>query len=242
MDPGPKVVYEFGPFRADPHKQLLLRDDQPVPISRKVFEALLILVRHGGEVVTKQDLMTELWPDAFVEESNLSQTIFMLRKALGETPEDRRYIVTLPGRGYRFAAEVHTLSLDSEYLLIASRTRSQVLVEHAENELGTAAKALPATARSGTWWKYSVPIAAFAGLLAAAMVILPRWRSPVVQGEKGTVVVANFANSTGDPVFDDTLRQGLTVGAVALSHADSGEANSAHSHLDGPAGGCADHS
>jgi DNA-binding winged helix-turn-helix (wHTH) protein/tetratricopeptide (TPR) repeat protein len=211
MDPGPKVVYEFGPFRADPRKQLLLRDDQPVPISRKVFEALLILVRHGGEAVTKDELMTELWPNAFVEESNLSQTIFMLRKALGETPEDRRYIVTLPGRGYRFAADVRTVNPDGEYLLIASRARSQLLVEQAENEHDTAMTALPASARPRTWWKYAVPIVAFVVLLAAGMVILARWRRPVVLGEKGSVLIADFRNTTGDPVFDDTLRQGLTV-------------------------------
>jgi DNA-binding winged helix-turn-helix (wHTH) protein/tetratricopeptide (TPR) repeat protein len=211
MDPGPEVVYEFGPFLADPRRQLLLRDDQPVPISRKVFEALLILVRHRGDVVTKDDLMTELWPDAFVEESNLSQTIFMLRKALGDTPENRQYIVTLPGRGYRFAADVRAVDLDGEFTLIESRTRSQVLVEQAENEPHTTVTALPAIAKPRTWWKYSIPIAAFVALLAVAMVILTRWRRPLVLGEKGSVLIADFKNTTGDPVFDDTLRQGLTV-------------------------------
>jgi DNA-binding winged helix-turn-helix (wHTH) protein/Flp pilus assembly protein TadD len=208
MDPGPKVVYEFGPFRADPRKQLLLRDDQPVTISRKVFEALLILVRHRGEVVNKDDLMAELWPDAFVEESNLSQTIFMLRKALGETPEDRRYIVTLPGRGYRFAAEVRAVNVDGEYMLIASRNRSQVLVEEAENEPDAAVKA---SARPRAWRKYSIPIAASLALLAVAIVVLTRWRRESVLGEKGSILIADFTNTTGDPVFDDTLRRGLTV-------------------------------
>ena len=94
----PKVLYEFGPFRVDPDKQVLLREDQPVAITPKVFETLLILVRHSREVVSKDELMKAVWPDAFVEEANLSQNIFMLRKALGDTPEDRRYIVTLPGR------------------------------------------------------------------------------------------------------------------------------------------------
>src|SRR5215831_13227526 len=84
-----KVLYEFGPFRADPEKQILSRDREQVPITPKVFETLLILVRRSGEVVTKDDLMKELWPDSFVEESNLSQNIFMLRKVLGDAPEDR---------------------------------------------------------------------------------------------------------------------------------------------------------
>ena len=61
-----KVLYEFGPFRADPDTQVLLRDNQPVPITPKVFETLLLLLRRSGEVVTKDDLMKELWPDAFV--------------------------------------------------------------------------------------------------------------------------------------------------------------------------------
>ncbi len=83
----PKVLYEFGPFRVDPEKQVLLREEHPVAISPKVFETLLILVRRSREVVSKEDLMQALWPDAFVEEANLSQNIFMLRKALGDTPE-----------------------------------------------------------------------------------------------------------------------------------------------------------
>ena len=109
MATGPKVLYEFGPFRVDPEKQVLLRDNQPVSVTPKTFETLLILVRHSREVVSKDELMKELWPDSFVEEANLSQNIFMLRKALGDTPEERRYIVTLPGKGYRFTAEVRTV-------------------------------------------------------------------------------------------------------------------------------------
>src|ERR1035437_1815603 len=109
MGTDPKVLYEFGPFRADPEKQVLLRDSEAVAITPKTFETLMILVRHSREVVSKDDLMKELWPDSFVEESNLSQNIFMLRKALGDTPEDRRYIVTQPGKGYRFVAEVRTV-------------------------------------------------------------------------------------------------------------------------------------
>src|SRR5271155_4091248 len=120
MVTGPKVVYEFGPFRVDPDKQVLLREDQPVAITPKVFETLLILVRHSREVVSKDELMKAVWPDAFVEEANLSQNIFMLRKALGDFPEDRRYIVTLPGRGYRFTAQVRTVMQDGEDLIIES--------------------------------------------------------------------------------------------------------------------------
>jgi len=112
-----KVVYEFGPFRMDPDKQVLLRDGQAIAVSPKAFETLLVLVRRGREVVSKEELMKEIWPDSFVEETNLSQHIFKLRKALGDTLEGERYIVTLPGRGYRFAVPVRTITDGSQALI-----------------------------------------------------------------------------------------------------------------------------
>jgi TolB-like protein/DNA-binding winged helix-turn-helix (wHTH) protein/Tfp pilus assembly protein PilF len=132
MITGPKVLYEFGPFRVDPEKQVLLCEDQPVAITPKAFETLLILVRHSRELVSKDELISAIWPDAFVEEGNLSQYIFMLRKALGDTHEDRHYIVTVPGRGYRFAAQVRTLTQDGGDLVIESRSRSQLVLEQTE--------------------------------------------------------------------------------------------------------------
>jgi len=98
-------IYEFGDFRLDAQIRVLSRDRLPVPLSPKAFEVLLVLVQSGGEVITKDELMSAVWPDSFVEESNLTQTIFILRKALGESSE-QRYIVTVPGRGYRFVARV----------------------------------------------------------------------------------------------------------------------------------------
>ena len=92
-----RELYEFGPFRVDAEKEILLRDGAPVSLTPKTFQVLLVLVRHSSEVVTKDDLMKTVWPDTFVEETNLSRTIFMLRKALGETLDDRKYIVTIPG-------------------------------------------------------------------------------------------------------------------------------------------------
>src|SRR5262249_2035043 len=99
----PKELYEFGPFRVDAEKEILLREGDPVSLTPKTFQILLVLVRHQQELVTKDDLMKEVWPDTFVEEANLSRNIFMLRKALGESPQDHRYILTVPGRGYRLA-------------------------------------------------------------------------------------------------------------------------------------------
>jgi serine/threonine protein kinase/tetratricopeptide (TPR) repeat protein len=102
-------VFEFGPFRLDAVKNLLFRDGQPISLSPKVFETLLVLVQHSEQVVSKDELMKVLWPDSFVEEANLTQNISLLRKALGESPQDHRYIVTMPGRGYRFAEKVRVV-------------------------------------------------------------------------------------------------------------------------------------
>src|SRR6267142_575569 len=101
-----KAVYEFGPFRLDQERYLLLRNDDAIQLSPKAFEILLFLVTHRGEVLKKDFLMETIWPDTFVEESNLAQNIFLLRKALGEEKNEHRYIVTIPGVGYRFVAPV----------------------------------------------------------------------------------------------------------------------------------------
>ena len=76
-------LYEFGPYRIDPAKRLLLRGEESVLLPSKVFETLLVLVQHSEEVVPKDDLLKTVWPDSFVEESNLSQSIFLLRKVFG---------------------------------------------------------------------------------------------------------------------------------------------------------------
>ena len=104
-----KDLYEFGPFRLDPSHRLLLRDDHPVPLHPKAFETLLVLVRNSEKVVLKDELLNAVWADAFVEESNLAQNIFVLRKALGDVDGGRRYIMTVPGRGYRFAETVRVV-------------------------------------------------------------------------------------------------------------------------------------
>src|SRR5215470_16063850 len=95
-------LLEFGPFRIDPEQRLLLRGAESVPLSPKAFELLLVLAQRSGQIVLKDELMSLLWPDTFVEESNLGQHVFQLRKALGEQGQTPSYIVTVPGRGYRF--------------------------------------------------------------------------------------------------------------------------------------------
>jgi DNA-binding winged helix-turn-helix (wHTH) protein/TolB-like protein/Tfp pilus assembly protein PilF len=103
-------TYEFGNFRLDAaRRQLLRRDGKILPLKPKVFDTLLYFVRHPGKVLEKEELMREIWPDAFVEENNLNQNVSTLRRVLGESRGENRFIVTLPGRGYRFAADVKAL-------------------------------------------------------------------------------------------------------------------------------------
>ena len=103
-------LYTFGEFSVDPQNRLLLKGEAPTALTPKAFEVLLLLIQHGGEVVSKDELMQTVWPNSFVEESNLTQTVFMLRKVLGET-SSHRYILTIQGRGYRFAPDVKSVPL-----------------------------------------------------------------------------------------------------------------------------------
>ena len=107
-------IYEFGEFRLDAAKRLLTKgDDKPLPLTPKVFDTLLYLVRHSGKVIEKNELMKEIWTDTIVEENNLSQNISILRRTLGEKPGEGRFIATVPGHGFRFVPAVRDLSKES---------------------------------------------------------------------------------------------------------------------------------
>src|SRR6516164_1714232 len=99
-------LYEFGPFRLEPVERKLSRNNERVILAPKAFDTLVILVRNSGHLLEKEELIRTLWPDSFVEEGNLSNNIFVLRRALGEDPQ---YIETIPKRGYRFVGAVRQL-------------------------------------------------------------------------------------------------------------------------------------
>src|SRR5262245_39372778 len=105
-----KRFYEFDNFRIDLTERALLREGEFVSLTQKAFEVLLALVEGRGGIVSKEELMEKVWPDTIVEESNLTQNIYTLRKALGQTPDGEGYIVTVPRRGYRFAVSVRELA------------------------------------------------------------------------------------------------------------------------------------
>jgi DNA-binding winged helix-turn-helix (wHTH) protein/TolB-like protein/thioredoxin-like negative regulator of GroEL len=103
------MAYEFNQFRVELQRRRVLQEGQVIPVTPKVFDTLVLLIERRGEVVTKDEMLASLWPDAVVEENNLGQVISKLRQALGEVPGDNAYIATMPGRGYRFVAETRVV-------------------------------------------------------------------------------------------------------------------------------------
>src|ERR1043165_3806615 len=143
MDTQIKQLYAFGDFYLDTGRRLLRRrDGQPVPLTPKAFDTLLVLVRHGGRIVEKDELLRGVWPDTFVEEATLAQNIFTLRKALGQGQAEPRYIETVPKRGYRFVADVRELRAD---VVLEKRTRTHIVAEELEVPDTEAAYARTAT-------------------------------------------------------------------------------------------------
>ena len=128
MNQPPQHFYEFGPFRLDAVERLLLREAEPLPLTPKSFELLLALVERHGHIVEKQELMQAVWPDTFVEETNLTKNIFILRQALGEPDDGGRYIETVPKRGYRFVAQVREVREKSEELAATEPVNTQTAV------------------------------------------------------------------------------------------------------------------
>ena len=110
-------VLEFGPFRLDPLRRTLERDGQPIALSGKALEILAVLLERRGEVVDKNDLMRQVWPDTAVEENNITVAISALRKALGDTPATAKWVVTIPGRGYSFVGLAASQPLRSVAIL-----------------------------------------------------------------------------------------------------------------------------
>ena len=107
-------LYEFGDFQLDTVKRRLRRlDGTTIPLTPRVFDTLLYMVEHHDSVLDKERIMAVVWPDSIVEENNLAQAISKLRQVFGETPGSHSYIVTIPGRGYRFVAEVNKRTADA---------------------------------------------------------------------------------------------------------------------------------
>ncbi len=148
-------TYEFGPFCLDRDRRVFLRAGQVVPLTSKALDTLLALIENRSRVVEKDELLKLIWPNTVVEERNLAVNISTLRKVLGDSLESHEYIVTLPGRGYRFVAPVREL-------------RGQTGIEKSSaGEADRAAESLPTPRQPVTWSRKGLIAAS---LLAAALI------------------------------------------------------------------------
>jgi DNA-binding winged helix-turn-helix (wHTH) protein/TolB-like protein len=180
------VVYEFNGFKVDPVRRQLLHDGIAVPLTSKSFDTLLFLIRNSGSTVTKTELMNSVWSDSAVEENNLTQQISALRRALGERPRDHKFIVTVPGRGYSFVAEVE-------------RRRADVLIERAS----TRSSYVDAAAVRG----YSL---AFAQILLIAIAFAWSAFSDHNSGRPQSLMVLNFkVAASGDEFIGSGISETL---------------------------------
>ncbi len=136
MSRQPLRLYEFGPFRLNVTERLLQRSDAEIPLTPKVIDTLVVLVENSGHILGKDELMRELWPDSFVEESSLTQNISLLRKALSENGNAQQYIETIPKRGYRFVARVRPIVPSETELFIQERTSTQIVIEEEQSDSG----------------------------------------------------------------------------------------------------------
>ena len=126
-----RLFYEFDDFRVDSGQFLLMKQGQTQPITPTVFRILLLLLENAGRIVTKEELIAAIWPDSFVEEGNLNRNVSTLRKALGETPRDHRYIETAPKSGYRFIAPVRQTPANAQpvrQVIVGRETERQTLL------------------------------------------------------------------------------------------------------------------
>jgi DNA-binding winged helix-turn-helix (wHTH) protein/Tol biopolymer transport system component len=188
-----KPLYHFGPFALDPNKRALLRHSKPVALTPKAFDVLLYLAQNPNRVISKEELLKAVWAGSFVEEGNLTQNVFLLRKVLAEESGESGLIVTVPRVGYQFAAEVATVADTSlvpagppgNLVLEGVQSTTHIVIEEEiESDAGTSVlpgshlKALPASPSSAKRRWYIVAFAVVA--LAAAVVFRPTLPPPTV--------------------------------------------------------------
>ncbi|HEX4950050.1 MAG TPA: winged helix-turn-helix domain-containing protein [Blastocatellia bacterium] len=127
MNRGVRIYYHFGPFQLDVAARILLRDGNPVPLTPKIFDTLLLLLQHRDKLVERTHLIQTVWHDDYVEEGNISSTIYLLRKALGDNRNGQGYIVTVPRQGYRFTMPVEEICVPEHHPAILSLDSIAVL-------------------------------------------------------------------------------------------------------------------
>jgi DNA-binding winged helix-turn-helix (wHTH) protein/tetratricopeptide (TPR) repeat protein len=197
--------YRFDEFELDPSRRSLSRNGTAIPLSSKAFEVLTYLVVNPGRVVTKDELLKAVWPESFVEESNLPGYISGLRKALTDRAS---YIATVPGQGYQFTARVQTEALtDSlpDLHIQGMRESTHIVIRETSSPVPATVQSRPLLRRWTSWALLAVAIIAGAATYCGFYL-----RSQPHQLSK--VMVADFLNLTGEPAFDHTLKNALEIG------------------------------
>jgi DNA-binding winged helix-turn-helix (wHTH) protein/Flp pilus assembly protein TadD len=196
------MVYRFDQFEVDDREFRLSEDGTPVQLEPKALRLLIYLIENRNRLVRKQELLDAVWPDAMVTENALTRAIGLLRKALREDSRVPRYLETIPTAGYRFIAIVTAIEETANKEIASAGPIAPV-----------APTSAPANHQAGFRWSKKWILASTILLvgLGLAGVLLFFHHGTQVLTDKDTVVLADFDNSTGDPVFDGTLRRGMAV-------------------------------
>ncbi len=218
--------YEFGPFRLAPADRLLLRHDQPVPLAPKLFDILVVLVVRHGRMLAKDELMQAVWPDAFVEEGNLTRNVSTLRKALGEGEHEQQYIETVPKHGYRFVAEVREFGNEDVELAVRERIRASVLIEEEETNGQVEAEAELASfpiRQNKRWtsvgWSWRKSAVAVVGLMLS---VTYWWQVSRAKQAAANFAVKSIAVLPFKPLSADDNNQALGLGIADALITDLG--------------------
>jgi eukaryotic-like serine/threonine-protein kinase len=195
----------FGTFEVDLRSGEVLKHGIRLKVQGQPFQILALLLEHPGDVVTREELRQKLWPgDTFVDfDTGLNSAVKKLREALGDSADEPRYIETLPRRGYRFVAPVENGASVSAAAAAAGAA--------SEEQPAATLPAVPSTTRSRSKWRVLIPAAAVAIALAAALVVWRVYFARPVLTNTDVILVTNFVNKTGDPIFDGTLDKALEV-------------------------------
>jgi DNA-binding winged helix-turn-helix (wHTH) protein/predicted Zn-dependent protease len=210
----PGVVYRFGPFEVNIASVELLKNGRRIKLQEQPYRLLVALLENPGEVISREELRKRLWPqDTFVDfDGSLRVAVGKLREALDDNADNPRYIETIPKRGYRFlVSEVRRVEAAPEAAELEAAKLGEDTLREDPVRLKTDATPVAVSPRRNPLPKFA--IAAVAGLLLTAGGIFLRQKRAQAKTltDKDVLVLADFANTTGEPVFDGTLRQGLAV-------------------------------